>query len=409
MVIGLVSPIAVGQFVDCLYPEFQTRAASLDDSGAPAVTAIGLELLRMGHEVIIFTQDAKSSEYLDLRGDKLRIFVAPKTKRYKVLLHPFFSTYFAIRKILKFYDGKLDVVSTHWTRDHAMASAFFLGKVPVFVTVRDILPHVLKQQKLIYKIPWGVMYMKNHWVMHKKGFHFIANSEYTARMVKKYWNKNIPVIPNPVKLPSSYHDSNIVSEEIGENLFVMTSISSSSITNKLKNNLLLLRVFNILNKKYKNFRLNLVGPYFSSDNPAIQQLQKDGLLDGVNLIGGISHDEIFDVLDHTNLLVHPSLEESFGNILIEAMMSDCPIVGGISSGAVPDILENGKAGYLCDVTDENALIKEIEYIYHHYDDEVHDKVKYARKYCEDKYLVNSIAKKYTDLFLRELTTADIKR
>jgi glycosyltransferase involved in cell wall biosynthesis len=57
------------------------------------------------------------------------------------------------------------------------------------------------------------------------------------------------------------------------------------------------------------------------------------------------------------LLIHPSLEESFGIVLIEAMFCKTPIIGGINSGAVPWILNGGNAGRLIDITDADSICR----------------------------------------------------
>ena len=59
----------------------------------------------------------------------------------------------------------------------------------------------------------------------------------------------------------------------------------------------------------------------------------------------ISHDLINENIKDSHLLLHPSLEESFGVVLIEAMSFGVPTIGGNNSGAVPWV-----------VNDENLLV-----------------------------------------------------
>jgi glycosyltransferase involved in cell wall biosynthesis len=71
--------------------------------------------------------------------------------------------------------------------------------------------------------------------------------------------------------------------------------------------------------------------------------QRDALsirLDDVNYYGIVSHKRLKEELSKSHLLLHPSLEESFGVILIEAMASGIPAIGGNNSGAVPWVLNN---------------------------------------------------------------------
>lgn len=59
------------------------------------------------------------------------------------------------------------------------------------------------------------------------------------------------------------------------------------------------------------------------------------------------------------MLVHPALEESFGNVIVEGMMRKTPIIGGRNSGAVPYLLGFGERGFICDVASENEIAKTI--------------------------------------------------
>ena len=77
--------------------------------------------------------------------------------------------------------------------------------------------------------------------------------------------------------------------------------------------------------------------------------QKKGLSDGVNFVGPVDPDELIDIYEQVDLMVHPSMEESFGMVLVEAMARKIPVIGGEKSGAVPWVLDNGKAGVLTDI------------------------------------------------------------
>ena len=80
---------------------------------------------------------------------------------------------------------------------------------------------------------------------------------------------------------------------------------------------------------------------------------------GIILRGHVPHDKLTEVLCAATIMVHPSLEESFGNTLIEAMACGLPIIGGEKSGAVPYVLDHGRAGVLCDVADRESLTSSI--------------------------------------------------
>jgi L-malate glycosyltransferase len=56
----------------------------------------------------------------------------------------------------------------------------------------------------------------------------------------------------------------------------------------------------------------------------------------------------------SSAVAHPSLEESFGMVVLEAMALGVPVLGGQRSGAVPWLLA-GDAGVLVDVRNPSAI------------------------------------------------------
>jgi glycosyltransferase involved in cell wall biosynthesis len=64
--------------------------------------------------------------------------------------------------------------------------------------------------------------------------------------------------------------------------------------------------------------------------------------------------------DHTDAFVHPTLEESFGSSILEAMSQRLPVIAGEDSGAVPWILDDGRVGMLVDVTSPESLCSGME-------------------------------------------------
>jgi len=49
------------------------------------------------------------------------------------------------------------------------------------------------------------------------------------------------------------------------------------------------------------------------------------------------------------------MEESFGSAILEAMSQRLPVIAGADSGAVPWVLDDGRAGMLVDVTSSESL------------------------------------------------------
>lgn len=126
-----------------------------------------------------------------------------------------------------------------------------------------------------------------------------------------------------------------------------------------KNNTRLLKAFKIYLKTNKEAKLYLVGAY-NKNHKTYKYWVANDLLKNVILLGFKDHDQIINLLDTASILVHPSLEESFGNTLLEGMARRIPVIGGKESGAVPYVLGLGKYGYLADVTDINNIVATIK-------------------------------------------------
>ena len=56
-------------------------------------------------------------------------------------------------------------------------------------------------------------------------------------------------------------------------------------------------------------------------------------------------------------MIHPSLEETFGMSIAESMVAGVPVVAGAASGAVPWVLDDGRAGILVDVRDPTDIAR----------------------------------------------------
>ncbi len=396
MTIGLLSNISVASLAGWLHESDRTKAACLSANSAPSVTTLALEWLKVGHRLVVFTLDPEARDIMVLKGEQLTIYVAPAMAKSRIsrIVAPFGRDLRLLLKMIRRADEHIDVVSVHWTRDYAIAARCFLGRCKVFVTVRDIMPYIIRQIHGLKNYAWYVTYLKNEYVMRSHGFRFIANSDYTAESVKKYWGMDVPVIPNPVD--DKYLEMPFSAEHSGCG-FSMATISMSVLDDKRKNIPTLLEALAIVRTKYPEVSLELVGPSFNTHDDTVNRFMSAGKLDGVSLVGALPHDVVVERLRHVDLMVHPSLEETFGNTLVEAMAVGCPVLGGENAGAVPSVLDYGRAGFLCDVTSPRAIADKIIEIIEN--PELRKEIADAgRNYCRSRYSSAVIAARYISMF-----------
>ncbi len=336
MLIGISGPIQLSFFA-----EFLSSADGLDTPmpvglGGTAVNLIAKGLLAKGHELVIFTLDTSVNREVVLDGPQLRICVGPYRPRARFRAMDMFRAernYIANAAIRE----RPDIIHAHWTYEFA-AGALDSG-IPTLVTVRDWAPKILSYYRNMYRFIRFLM----DWQTFRKAKYLSANSYYIQKLILNRFRINVPVIPNPIE------DSFLQQTQKKYKSDSPTIISVNNEMSDHKNVKNLIIAFKHIRQSLPGCRLKLVGNEFGPNQLAEQWSKSSGLDDGIDFLGSLQRQDLKKVLEEADLLIHPSLEESFGNTLIEAMALRLPVIGGMNSGAVPWILDDGSAGMLCDV------------------------------------------------------------
>jgi glycosyltransferase involved in cell wall biosynthesis len=117
----------------------------------------------------------------------------------------------------------------------------------------------------------------------------------------------------------------------------------------------LLRAFALISREI-DCRLLLVG-----DGPERKRLlalaEELGVSDVVNLMG--FHPQPMELMKKADLFVLSSRSEGFGNVLVEAIGSGCPVISTRCGGGALEIMEHGRLGPLVDVDDVKGLAASI--------------------------------------------------
>jgi glycosyltransferase involved in cell wall biosynthesis len=77
---------------------------------------------------------------------------------------------------------------------------------------------------------------------------------------------------------------------------------------------------------------------------------------GVFLAGWHSHDDLPDFLRAGDLIVHPSVHEQFGQVLVEAMACELPVIA-VDRGGPAEIVDDPDTGWLLAPDDREALVE----------------------------------------------------
>jgi glycosyltransferase involved in cell wall biosynthesis len=114
-----------------------------------------------------------------------------------------------------------------------------------------------------------------------------------------------------------------------------------------KGHLELLRALALVNRKYPNTRLAIVGSDYPADNRMTSILQEHAreLGIGENVVFTGPRSDVASLLAACDVFSLPSFEEPFGLVFAEAMAMKRPVVA-LTNGGTPEVVEHGKCGLL---------------------------------------------------------------
>jgi len=108
----------------------------------------------------------------------------------------------------------------------------------------------------------------------------------------------------------------------------------------------LVNAFRILLREYPDAVLDIVGC-----NPEVN-------CPNVNVIGRVPLDEVKTFFRKSSVLCVPTKVEPFGIVFVEAFAHKIPVVSS-NLGALPQIVEHGKSGFLCDPADATMMARHL--------------------------------------------------
>ena len=393
MRIGFSSPVNTSvlmPFVESTVEQQKIKQLGFN-SKSPSVDTLVVSLIKKGHFVRIFTMGHENYSYTSPKFD---LFIIKANTNYIVRNSwSVFDKSKRIRKVINNNYNDLDIIHSHWTYEYTDSLREISSRIPVVCTVRDWAPYIWKFVAFKDKLLWAFKYIMAQRVFACSHIYFVANSPYTADLLKRK-GKDAPIIPNSIS-DSFFED---ITHIYPEHLEILC-ISSSD--DKRKNIISLLRAFKIVRNKHPNAVLSLVGGCFTNKSQNYSKYLSEGLLEGVELCGHVDHDKLKYFLDKSTMFVTPSLEETFGNTLLESIARKVPTVGGKDSGAVPYVLHYGEAGFLCDVKNPLKIVETIEYITDHID-EASVKADKAYEIIRMEYSESNVANMYINLYSKAI-------
>ena len=383
--IGIASAMSTARLAHCFPDSDRDELVSLSEEYfAPAVDNLIDGFRAAGVRLSLFTLCQKAIGCRVFRGDGVDLYIAPmRTQgKWRAADHYFFEVR-DLRRLMAEMPEPPELFHAHWTYEYALAIAE--RQEPKFITLRDWPREILNLNRNLY---WFMRYLMACRALRLPSVNYLANSPYLAELYAARYRREIPVIPNAVDDAFMLPNPRRFDAANRRLLFIGDS-------KKRKNATPLLQAVRALNADGQGVELDMLGIY--PDDPQVEKWRGEGLLGGVNICGRVGREELAGFIDRAALLVHPALEESFGNIFLEAMARGVPVIGGESAGAVPWVLGGGVAGVLCDVTKPEALAQAIAEllgsatIYNKY-------AEVGHAWCRDKFSLASITAAHLELY-----------
>lgn len=127
--------------------------------------------------------------------------------------------------------------------------------------------------------------------------------------------------------------------------------------------------------------------------------QKLGLQSSVNFHGWLSGDSKYTLYKQSEIFVLPSYNEGLPLVVLEAIASKCVVVS-TNVGAIAEVVENGRTGFIFSPGDIDGLVEHLKYILNH-PHEIPDIIEdayelYVQKYCS-KAVLPVLKNVYTSL------------
>lgn len=352
MHIGIAGPIATADIAALL----DTPATALPAGyvGAPFMSILIGALLARGHRVSAYTL----SEDLPLRRDATVRAHGPGLTLHYVPARPrawpfngwrtgrvvdlFAFERGGLRRALR--DSRPDVVHAHWAYEFAWAALD--SGLPHLVTAHDSPFRVARFHRGLKLGGYRWLRALMAWQVLRRARQVSTVSPYMVDQIQPLCRVPVAMVPNPIG-PQVFACRR--QPAVGERRVVMVSSGSDPHKNVANG----LRAFAALARQRPGLVLQVFGAGLGPDEATAHTWRLRAPAGSIQFLGAQPHHRVLRALSEAEVLLHPSLEESFGAVLAEALAIGVPVVAGRSSGAVPWVV--GEAGCLVDVRQPAAI------------------------------------------------------
>ncbi len=345
MRIGIAGPITVGHFAKYLRLENQQSSSLPTGLGGTPIVALVEALLARGHEVVVFTLSPDVTVLRTYAGKQLTIHVGRYRPRHKA------RDLFAIERqdlLAAMRADACEIIHAHWTYEFALA-ALSAGS-PTLITIHDLPWSVLRYFQDMHRV--GRLLMAYEVAL--RGKHFTAVSQDAASHFRRYFKPGaaITVIPNGLR--KDVFELGMQQPGTRRNGCTFATVLPG--WTRLKNAPAALEAFQIVRREVPDARLMMFGWDYQPGGPAYEWAIRQKLDAGVTFVGALSYSNLLKrVSEEVQVIVHPSLNESFSMVALEGMALRKAVIAGRATCGVREVLGSGSAGVLVDVKSPDSI------------------------------------------------------
>jgi glycosyltransferase involved in cell wall biosynthesis len=339
MHVGIAGPISL----DLLQRDYWSPCDAPDCYAAPITAFLVNALLGQGHRVSVFTTSWSGTEVYSRSQGALTVHVVP------IRTHARRDMFGQERRMLSslIRQSQVDVVNAQWSYEFALAA--LASKLPTIVTLRDHAWTILRYSRDAYRVYRWIV----NTVVVEQAARLSVNSPYLMGCLARRLQKKTRILPN--FLPQSQFQPMESKPSLTRTVFVTVANGFGP----RKNMTAALQAFAIARRGRDDLVYRVIGQGMEFGGPAHRSAQSNGTAEGVDFCGRLPYPSMIQSLREAGMMIHPSLEESFGMTVLEAMAAGVVTVAGSRSGNLPRLLDNGRCGRLCDVSDPDEIARAV--------------------------------------------------
>ena len=170
---------------------------------------------------------------------------------------------------------------------------------------------------------------------------------------KKVFTIYNPALDNKTFKSIKFENNNFLNKLKKEKIFIILNVSFFE---PQKDHLTLLKAFRTFNYKNKKSHLILIGKG-SLENKIKEFIKINNLTKFVTIYKNCNNPQIF--FKNSDLFILSSIYEGFGNVIVESLHNNCPIITSNCNAGPNEIIDNGKYGDIYTVGNVSELVKKI--------------------------------------------------